>query len=288
MMNVPSRRLPSLVRRALGLAVVAGLGALPASADLAKAKELYLKAKAEKDPQKQIALFRDSIAAEETFEASYALGEALHGTRSYDEARRSLQKAYELAGTEQAKAKATCLIAETHLAEGRRQEAIALLRQAAKSNAYPKALERLKQLELERIDTPVTSAEISGALSSNATRAFGVEPSVNLRISFAVNSADLSEAGLKQAKELGKALGAPSLKGHHFEIVGHTDKHGDDAYNDKLSQRRAETVKSFLVREYDLPAADLTAVGKGKRELLYPGDGDQDHALNRRVEVIVH
>src|SRR6185503_11732608 len=99
---------------------------------------------------------------------------------------------------------------------------------------------------------------------------------VNLRITFGVNSADLSDSGLQQARELGKALGVEALKGRHYEITGHTDKHGDDVHNDKLSQRRAEAVKTFLVREFHLPEENLTAVGKGKRELLYPGDTEQD------------
>lgn len=281
------RILLSAIRTCLGLALVLGLAEAPVRADLEKAKELYVKARAEKDPQKQIALYKESIAAQETFEAHYALGEALHGTKAYDEARRSLQKAFELAGNDKAKAKATAMIAETHLAEGARQEAISLLRHANQLHADPKVLERLKQLELEGVANPVSSAEISGALASTATRAFGVQPSVNLRISFGVNSADLNETGLRQARELGKALAADALKGRRYEIAGHTDKKGDDAYNDKLSLRRAEAVKSFLVREFQLPAGNLTAVGKGKRDLLYPGDSDQDHALNRRVEVLV-
>jgi outer membrane protein OmpA-like peptidoglycan-associated protein len=284
---VRSRILSSVPRVLVGLALAAGLAAAPVRADLAKAKDLYMKARAEKDPQKQIALYKESIAAQETFEAHYALGETLRGTKSYDEARKTLQKAFELAATEQAKARATAAIAETHLAEGRRQEGIALLRQAARNNPDPKVLERLKAVELEGVANPVTSADISGALEGNATRAFGIAPSVNLRISFAVNSADLSDAGLRQARELGKALSGGSLKGKRFELAGHTDKQGDDAYNDKLSLRRADAVKTFLVREFSVPADSLTTVGKGRRELLYPGDADQDHALNRRVEVIV-
>jgi outer membrane protein OmpA-like peptidoglycan-associated protein len=282
-----NRTLSSALRAVLGLALVVGLGAAPARADLEKAKELYLKAKAEKDPQKQIGLYRDSLAAQETFEAHYALGEALHGTKAYDEARRSLQKAFELAANDKAKARATAMIAETHVAQGARQEGISLLRQAVTLSPDPKVAERLKQLELAGVSSPVTSAEIGGALAGNATRAFGIKPSVNLRISFGVNSADLSDAGLRQARELGKALSADSMKTRRFDIAGHTDKQGDDAYNDKLSLRRAEAVKAVLVKEFNLPAENLTTIGKGKRELLYPGDGDQDHALNRRVEVIV-
>ena len=276
-------RILSTALLGLTLALAAG----PARADLAKAKDLYMKAKAEKDPQKQIALYKESIAAEETFEAHYALGEALRGTKAYDEARRSLQKAFELAGNDLAKGKATAAIAETHIAQGARQEGIALLRQAARTNPDPKLLERLKALELEGVASPVSAADIGGALAGNATRAFGIAPSVNLRISFAVNSADLSDAGLRQARELGKALTQGSLKGKRFELAGHTDKQGDEAYNDKLSLRRAEAVKSFLVREFSVPADTLTTSGKGRRELLYPGDGEQDHALNRRVEVVV-
>jgi outer membrane protein OmpA-like peptidoglycan-associated protein len=275
-------------RRWLGWALLVASLARPAAADLEAAKRLYEQAKAEPDPQKQIELLRQSIEAQATFEGYLALGDAQRGLGTQAEARVSLKKALELAGNDRAKARATYVTAETFLAEGDRQEAIALYRQSLRFHPYPNVLDRLKDLELKASDEAVSAEEISAALQSTATRAFYVvSTSIDLRIGFALASSDLDPKGLRQARELGKALAAPALKDKSFEIVGHTDKQGEDAYNDDLSQRRADAVRAFLMREFRVPASRLTGLGMGERELRYPGDTESDHALNRRVEVKV-
>jgi len=269
-------------------ALLALASASAAHADLETAKRFYEQAKAEKDPQKQASLLLQSIEAEPTFEAYLALGDAQNGMRAYNDARQNLKKALELAGNDRAKARATYVTAETFLAEGQRRDAIALFRQSLKYHAYPNVLERLKEIELKAADAPVSADEIAGALSSTATRGFYVQAAaIDLRIGFALDSADLSDKGRGQARELGKALSTAALSGKAFEIIGHSDKQGDDAYNQQLSQRRAETVRAFLIKDFKIASDRLAAVGKGERELLYPGDADSDHALNRRVEVRV-
>jgi OOP family OmpA-OmpF porin len=274
------------VTGALLLAIV--LAASPSTDGmLAKAQQLYEQAQAEKDPAAQVSLLERSIAAQPTFEAHLALGDALLAQKKYAEAREALKHALDLAGTEKARARATYVVAETFLAEGQRRDALLLFRQSIRHHPYPNVIARLKELELASLGSPVSAGEIAGALTSSATRSFSVaaSSSIDLRIGFALNSAELDGAGLAQARELGKALLAPELADKDFEIVGHTDTQGDAAYNDRLSLRRAESVRAFLVKELQVPARRLTAVGRGEREPLYPGDTESDHALNRRVEV---
>lgn len=73
-------------------------------------------------------------------------------------------------------------------------------------------------------------------------------------------------------------------------ITGHTDRLGTDSYNLKLSQRRAEAVKSYLVGK-GVEARRLVAVGKGEAEPVVQCDDKDRQALiaclepNRRVEV---
>jgi len=76
-------------------------------------------------------------------------------------------------------------------------------------------------------------------------------------------------------------IGQPSLK---VEIGGHTDTKGSDAYNLKLSNARAASVRSYLVSQGAKPE-QLTAVGYGESKLLInPETSDDDRELNRRVE----
>jgi OOP family OmpA-OmpF porin len=69
-------------------------------------------------------------------------------------------------------------------------------------------------------------------------------------------------------------------------VEGHTDAIGSDAYNQKLSQRRAEAVKQFLVKE-GIPASRLTTRGFGKSQPVASNDTEDGRAQNRRVELKV-
>ena len=70
-----------------------------------------------------------------------------------------------------------------------------------------------------------------------------------------------------------------------FEISGYTDSRGSLEYNDKLSQRRADTIRDMLL-EKGFPADRMKAVGYGERRLQIPNaETEEEHAQNRRVEV---
>lgn len=79
---------------------------------------------------------------------------------------------------------------------------------------------------------------------------------------------------------------------HPTTIEGHTDAKGTDAYNQTLSEKRAQTVKDWLVAHGALPAT-TPIQGWGKRKPIAPNtrpDGSDDPAgrqKNRRVEVVV-
>jgi outer membrane protein OmpA-like peptidoglycan-associated protein len=69
-------------------------------------------------------------------------------------------------------------------------------------------------------------------------------------------------------------------------VVGHTDAVGNDAFNDALGLQRAETVRAALVR-MGVPASDVHAISRGKRELAVPTPDGVAEPLNRRVEIVV-
>jgi outer membrane protein OmpA-like peptidoglycan-associated protein len=110
------------------------------------------------------------------------------------------------------------------------------------------------------------------------------KPNIDLEINFDYNSAEISKASLPAAQELGKALSNPSLKGSTFVVAGHTDGIGGDAFNQDLSERRADTIKNYLVQKYGINGSDLVTVGYGKTKLKdaqNPAD-----PVNRRVQVV--
>jgi OOP family OmpA-OmpF porin len=67
-------------------------------------------------------------------------------------------------------------------------------------------------------------------------------------------------------------------------IEGHADSTGPDAYNQKLSERRAKAVMAYLVNTVGIDPSRLTAVGYGESRPAYPNDTPENQAKNRRVE----
>lgn len=69
-------------------------------------------------------------------------------------------------------------------------------------------------------------------------------------------------------------------------IEGHTDSVGSDSYNQELSQRRADSVKAFLIGHNVAPNR-ITAVGKGESSPVASNDTSSGRQLNRRVEIVI-
>lgn len=79
---------------------------------------------------------------------------------------------------------------------------------------------------------------------------------------------------------------AKYLKGGFRELIveGHTDSIGSEAYNDKLSLRRAAAIKRYLVQKYGFTPRSVTALGYGERRPIADNGNYQGRQLNRRVE----
>ena len=71
-----------------------------------------------------------------------------------------------------------------------------------------------------------------------------------------------------------------------IEIGGHTDDRGSDAYNQQLSQGRAEAVRQHLLDNF-IDADRVTAVGYGESQPEVPNDSEENWQINRRVEFTV-
>ena len=112
----------------------------------------------------------------------------------------------------------------------------------------------------------------------------GTPLSVNLYVNFDYDSADLTSDARITLDRLGYALVDDRLKTFTFMIEGHTDAKGSDDYNQKLSERRAAAVRQYLMAQFGIDAARLTARGFGKTRLLDPSRPED--GVNRRVQVL--
>ena len=110
------------------------------------------------------------------------------------------------------------------------------------------------------------------------------KPKIDLEINFDFNSASIRPSSMPSVQALGQALSDPKLKGSTFVVAGHTDGIGSDAFNQDLSERRADTIKHYLVDNYHIASSDLVTVGYGKTKLKNPQDPTD--AINRRVQVV--
>ncbi len=101
---------------------------------------------------------------------------------------------------------------------------------------------------------------------------------------FDFDKATLKPEGKAKLDEL-----AAKIKDFTLEVViavGHTDSVGSDAYNQKLSLRRAESVKAYLVSK-GIEANRVYTEGKGKKQPLADNKTADGRAKNRRVEIEV-
>ena len=129
--------------------------------------------------------------------------------------------------------------------------------------------------------TPMTQPPVASARASASPTA--AKPSLNLRVLFAFNSAELTPEARTTLDNLGRALQSAELRSSRFEVAGHTDATGDAESNKRLSDERAAAVKNYLVTNFGVDASRIQSVGYGKAELLDPSHPTS--AINRRVQV---
>jgi outer membrane protein OmpA-like peptidoglycan-associated protein len=110
------------------------------------------------------------------------------------------------------------------------------------------------------------------------------KPNIDLEITFDYNSADIGAKSMPSVQALGRALTNPDLKGSTFIVAGHTDAVGSETYNQDLSERRADSIKRYLVDKFSIAGADLVTVGYGKTKLKEPNNPTAE--VNRRVQVV--
>jgi iron complex outermembrane receptor protein len=100
---------------------------------------------------------------------------------------------------------------------------------------------------------------------------------------FDFNKSDLTPQAVSIVNQA--AANAGPAKVTQLTVTGHTDTVGSDAYNMRLSRRRAESVAAQL-EKVGIPSSEISIVAKGKRDLLVPTADGVKEPQNRRVQIV--
>ena len=107
---------------------------------------------------------------------------------------------------------------------------------------------------------------------------------VTNNILFDVNSATIQSNSYSILDKVGTILSEnPDLK---LKIIGHTDSDGGDEYNLKLSKKRADSIKKYLIDNFNIDSGRLLSIGKGESEPVASNKTKEGKAKNRRVEFV--
>ena len=255
-----------------------------------EARVISVKQKAEEDAQAQAET--DRRAAEERTAKARADAEDQANRRQEAEQAR-LQAEAAKADAERMKEEAMKAAADAAKAkqdaDQARQAAVAeqqaalAQKQAAEAEAE-KARQAAARAETEKADMRAQLlAQLNSILQTNdSARGLIVNMSDVL---FDTGSFTLKPgAREKLAKVSGILLAHPGLT---MQIEGHTDSVGGDAFNVKLSEQRADSVKDFL-GEQGVSLSSITAQGFGKAEPVATNDTAEGRQRNRRVEIVVN
>jgi OOP family OmpA-OmpF porin len=108
--------------------------------------------------------------------------------------------------------------------------------------------------------------------------------SIRLDIQFDVNKADIKPQYDERLKDVADFMVKyPETKA---VIEGHTDSTGAAAYNQSLSQRRAESVRDYLIKNFNINPDRLTAKGYGEEKPVASNDTKEGRSQNRRIEAV--
>jgi OmpA-OmpF porin, OOP family len=120
-------------------------------------------------------------------------------------------------------------------------------------------------------------SQVQRALEEEGTFTFG-------DLNFAFNSAELRPGAETELQEVGRVL--TSRPNDRMELVGFTDSVGSDAYNQKLSLRRAQAVRDYLIRNFPgLGVSRFEVRGLGEAQPVADNGTEQGRSQNRRVEI---
>jgi outer membrane protein OmpA-like peptidoglycan-associated protein len=162
-------------------------------------------------------------------------------------------------------------------ADTARKQAMSALETAAGAQAEMDRVQKQAEAELNRLQESLSQ------IAETRRTALGLVMNLNSDyLKFDFDKADLHPPDRELLSRIGGIL--MTSPDYTVSVNGHTDDVGTDEYNQKLSERRAQAVRDYLVKS-GLPAGIFTVTGHGKKRPLVPGTTEKARAKNRRVEL---
>ncbi|HET7186233.1 MAG TPA: OmpA family protein [Terriglobales bacterium] len=154
--------------------------------------------------------------------------------------------------------------------------------QAAAAAADQKALSA-GQAASQAQTMATTAVNRADSLTGVVANLDNYRPVVETQVHFGFDKFVLTPKAKKALDELGGEL--PNAKHYIVVVDGNTDSVGSADYNYLLSKRRADSVISYLVSKYQVPAHKIYIIGMGKDKPVAPNSNTAGRAKNRRVDV---
>jgi OOP family OmpA-OmpF porin len=127
------------------------------------------------------------------------------------------------------------------------------------------------------------AANRAESLTGTVANLDNYRPVVETAVHFAFDKYNLTPKAKKALDELGAEV--PNAKHYIMVVDGNTDSTGDANYNYVLSKRRADSVITYLVTKYQIPAHKIYIIGMGKDKPVAKNSSTEGRAKNRRVDV---
>jgi outer membrane protein OmpA-like peptidoglycan-associated protein len=254
-----------------------------------EARVMAVKQRAEEEAQAKAAADKKAAEDREAKARQDALDEAKRRQEA-EQARVQAEQARQQALAAQAEAERMKAEAEkarkeadaARAAAEQQQQALAV--EAEKARKAAEESDRLRQqAEKEKADLRAQLLQQLNQVLATRDTARGLIANMS-DVLFKTGSFELlSGARERLAKVSGIVLAHPGL---HLEVEGHTDSIGSDEYNQQLSEKRAEAVRSYLVQQ-GIPESAIVARGLGKSSPVATNDTPEGRQQNRRVEMVI-
>jgi outer membrane protein OmpA-like peptidoglycan-associated protein len=132
---------------------------------------------------------------------------------------------------------------------------------------------------------PVATRGVFLRSSQSPPAALLKKASVIIPVLFELNSAVILPQYYDDLNKLGAQLTAPHYREYRVQIEGHTDNRGSVLYNQKLSEKRAQSVQQYLVQYFAIDSERLPIKGYGPSKPIASNNSAEGRSQNRRIEV---